>query len=230
MLDEAEEIFGPSIVLYYERQCHAEALGRRDLAATAARQAALKTARTGWEHYALGRSLVRSGKLAEASAEFQAALQLQPDSFWAHFYRGTCAYRLKQYLDAVVAFSVCIGHAPDNAICYYNRALALTALEQPDSAINDYEQALRLDSTLAPGVLNRGLLHYRANRLAAARADLQRALQLGANPATVYYNLALVCPAENDRVQALQNLREALVRDPEHRDARELQDKVSRQP
>jgi tetratricopeptide (TPR) repeat protein len=109
-------------------------------------------------------------------------------------------------------------------------ALALTALEQPDSAINDYEQALRLDSTLAPGVLNRGLLHYRANRLAAARADLQRALQLGANPATVYYNLALVCPAENDRVQALQNLREALVRDPEHRDARELQDKVSRQP
>src|SRR5262249_54658320 len=65
-LAEVESLLGPSIVLYRERQTHAEGLGLHDLARTAAQQVAERTPRTAWEHYALGRSHLRSGDLDSA--------------------------------------------------------------------------------------------------------------------------------------------------------------------
>jgi len=101
-----------------------------------------------WPHYALARALVRAGDLDRAAAEAERAVQLQPHGLWPNFYHGLCAFRRGRHADAVIAFSVCIGAAPDAAGGYYNRALALTALGQSTEANRDYERALRLDPTL----------------------------------------------------------------------------------
>ena len=68
--------------------------------------------------------------------------------------------------------------------------------------------------------LNRGMLHYRARRYPDALADLERARKLGADPAAVSYNLALVDLARGEHAAALDDLRQALVHDPHHPDAR----------
>src|SRR5205823_7207713 len=103
-------------------------------------------------------------------------LELRPQDFWLNFYQGLCAYRLGRHADAASAFRVCIALSPRTPECYYNRALALSALGQSDRALRDYTRALELDDGLTAAALNRGLLHYAAGRFAEAAADLNRAL------------------------------------------------------
>jgi serine/threonine protein kinase/lipoprotein NlpI len=226
VLDEAESMFGPSPVLAYKRQLHAEALGMSDVARAAARQQAALPPRTAWQHYALGQALLAAGKLQEASAHFDQSLQIEPHEFWSNFYRGMCAYRLGHYSDAVVDFTVCVTLKGDVAGCYYNRALAYTQLGRTDRALADYDRALLLDPNLAMAALNRGILHYQLGRYRQSGADIRRALQLGAQPALAYYNLALVRLAEHDRPAALDCLRLSLQHDPANGQARQQLDRL----
>src|SRR5262249_26230024 len=97
LLGEAESLFGSSIVLARECQEYLEALRRPDLAQAAACRVAELAPRTAWEHYSLGRFLLRSGKPAQAMVQFECALELRPQDFWPNFYQGACAYRLERY-------------------------------------------------------------------------------------------------------------------------------------
>jgi serine/threonine protein kinase/Flp pilus assembly protein TadD len=230
LLAEAEALLGPSIVLLRERQAHAEALGMKGLAAEAARQAAGLAPRTPWEHYALGRALLRDDRLALAADEFDRALDDEPQNFWAEFYRGLCAYRLEQYDDAAAAFHACVTLAPRRAECYYNRGLAYAQLGERQRALRDFDRALQLDARLAAAALNRGMLHYQEHRYADAAADLRRALDDGADPALVHYNLALVSLAQKDRDAARSHLVQALSADPQYGPARELLDQLPHPP
>jgi serine/threonine protein kinase/Tfp pilus assembly protein PilF len=221
-LDRAEDLLGPSPVLVRERQLHAQALGLADVAAALDRRAAELQPRTAWEHYAVGRSLLRQGRLEEADRQFLRALDLQPGGLWPNFYRGLCAHRLGRFQEAVMAFSACVALSPDSAGVLFNRAAALGALGATEQALRDYDRALSLDPTLAPAALNRGLLYYRDNRYAEAAGDLERALELGAEPAAVHYNMALVHLRQKDRAGAQASLRRALQADPEQPAARRL--------
>jgi tetratricopeptide (TPR) repeat protein len=226
VLAEAEAMLAPSHALYRERQAHAEALGLNSMADSASRRACELAPQTAWEHYSSGRSLMRSGQLEPAAAEFDRALDLRPQDFWPNFYRGICAYRLQRHGDAVDAFRVCIALAPGSAECFYNRALAFAALGESDRALHDYDRALQLDPRLAAAALNRGILHHQARRFTEALADFRRALDLGADPAVVHYNSALVYLAQHDRIAAKASLRRALEHNREHRDARTLNDRL----
>jgi serine/threonine protein kinase len=153
VLAQAEELFGPSPVLDAERQLH-EGRGARVRGPGGG---------TAWEHYALARALLRPGDVDRAAAEAEAAVRLRPQDLWPNFYHGLCAYRRGRYPDAVAAFSVCVGAAPEPAACFANRGLALAALGRTEQARHDYEQALRLDPTLAAAV-SPGMSRYRAGR------------------------------------------------------------------
>jgi serine/threonine protein kinase/Flp pilus assembly protein TadD len=230
VLEQAETLFGPSSVLYHERRAQAAALGLADAARTAAAQAAALAPRTAWEHYAVGRALLRDGDLPRATEHFEHALALQPQALWPNFAKGKCAYQQGQYEDAIVAFTACVVLAPESAWCYANRGLAYAALGRPHRALHDYDQALRLDPNLAVAARNRGLLHLQERRFALARADLQRAMEHGANPADVRYHLALVHLAEDDRAAALASVRQALQHDPAHKEARALEERLRLEP
>ncbi len=180
VLDEAEALLGPSAVLSRQRQALA---GRADDAGP--------PPRTAWEHYLLGRWLLRTGDLSAAASAFERAVELRPQDFWPWFGKGLCAHYRHRAGEAVTAFTVCIALCTDRAACYYNRALARAATE-PAAALHDYDKALALDPHLAEAALNRGVLHLQQRRYADADADLHLALTLGADPAAVRHNLTLV--------------------------------------
>jgi serine/threonine protein kinase/tetratricopeptide (TPR) repeat protein len=159
LLDEAEELFGPSHVLYCARRSHAGALGLVSLAAAAAHSASELPPRTAWEHDAAGRVLLATGDFAQAEVAFERALVLQPQEFWPNFHQGMCAFRLGRYQDAVNAFRVCIALAPDRAECFYNRALAHAVLGHTLEASRDYDRAISLDPALAMTPLDRNVPH-----------------------------------------------------------------------
>jgi tetratricopeptide (TPR) repeat protein len=215
VLGEAEALLGPSPVIDQERKRHG---GPEPSFPT--------TATTAWEHCALGRAFLRSGDLERAFEELKRAVDLQPQGLWPNFYYGLCAYRLKRYLDAVAAYGICIGAAPEPAGCFYNRALAYEAFDRTDLALQDYTRALQLDPGLADAALNRGMVYYRRKQYSAALADLERARDLGANPAVVSFDLALVHWARGECAAALENLSQTLSHNPHQADARELYDRL----
>src|SRR5262249_906754 len=104
ILNQAEATFGPNPALEEERKFHG-----------APARASRAVPRTAWDHFALGRSLLRAGALKRAADEIDQALRLQPQGLWPNFYHGLCAFRLGRHEDAVMAFSVCIGVAPEAA-------------------------------------------------------------------------------------------------------------------
>jgi tetratricopeptide (TPR) repeat protein len=222
MLGEADGLFGPSPVLARREQELAETLGLQDQAAEAERRAARLPPRTAWEHVALGRSLLHRAAFEQASVEFKKALDLEPGEFWPNFYAGICAYRQAHHAEALAAFHACVTLASQTPECWYNRALARSALGNTAEALGDYDRALRLDPKFAAATLNRGVLHCQNKNLDAARADLLKAKELGADTAVVYYNLALVDLADNQHAAALTQLRQALNYNPQHREALDL--------
>jgi serine/threonine protein kinase/lipoprotein NlpI len=230
VLAQAEALLGPSCLLYQERQTHATALGLTGVARAAERRGNALVPRTAWEHYALGRSLLRAGKLRRAAVQFDRALELQPQALWPNFYRGKCAYQLGRHEDAALAFTACAALAPDSAWCRYNRGLAFAELGRPDRALRDFDKALEFDPTLAEAARSRGLLHYRQKRYASALADLPRALANGLDPAVGYYDLALIHLARQDRRAALSSLDRALRHAPGHKEARALRERLLSQP
>ena len=177
-LDEAETLFGHSPVLDYQRRVYQGDAATDDITAK-------PTRRTAWDHYALGRALLNSGQLVRAAEELRAAVAIHPAGLWPNFYYGLCADRLGHHDEALAAFSVCIGAAPQLAGCFHNRAMSHTALGHADAAVRDETRALELDPTLAAAWLNRALLHHARGNHSAATADLQQALRHGADPATV---------------------------------------------
>jgi tetratricopeptide (TPR) repeat protein len=225
-LEEAEALFGPSCVLYRERQDHAQALGLKDLADAAARQADQLPPRSAWEHVALGLIHFRAGDYQRAGTEMDKAVELDPSGLWPNYYRGSCAYRQEHYADAVTAFSVCVALSPRSAWCYLNRGLAQAALGRLDAALSDYDHALQLDATLAPAAFARAVACYQQNRHQAALEDLQRALELGTAPASVWYQRALVQLAQQDPAAARESLRCALRHEPNHEQAKQLLDRL----
>jgi serine/threonine protein kinase/tetratricopeptide (TPR) repeat protein len=225
-LREADLLFGPSPVVASREQALAEALGLRGQAAEAERRSAQIPPRTAWEHVAIGRLLLHRAAYQQASVEFKKALDLEPEALWPNFYAGVCAYRLEHFEEALAAFHACVTLASRTPECWYNRALAWTALGNITEALRDYDRALRLDPGFAAATLNRGALHCQNKNLDAARTDLQRALTLGADAAAVHYNLARVHLADNEEAAALTHLRRALRHDPRHREALELRERL----
>jgi serine/threonine protein kinase/tetratricopeptide (TPR) repeat protein len=229
VLAEAEQLFGPSCVLYKEREAHAAALGLKEEAVVAAHDAEAFPPQTAWEHCAIGRALFQEHKLAEAAVHFDDAVKLQPNDMWANFHKGRCAYERGQFLDAVLAFQSCVALSPKSGWCYYNRGLSFAASGKLENALGDYNKALELEPKLTPAALSRGLLHLRQQRYAKALPDLQRALADGANTAATQFSLAQVYDALSDRANALSHLEEALRLDPRHKEAQSMRDRLARE-
>ncbi len=156
ILDEAVTLFGPSAILEHERQAY-----RPPTQGVLSPASNIKAASV-WEHCALGRAFLLRGDLQGAQREFKSALQREPAGLWPNFYSGICAYQMRRYDDAVAAFSLCIGAAPGDGGCYYNRALAHAALGHIEQALADYDSALRLDPANAAAAANRRMLQIPA--------------------------------------------------------------------
>ena len=211
VLDEAERLFGPGPVLEYERNRRLPSGPEKgDL-----------TPHTAWDHYALGRELLRDGKPEQAAGELDQAVALQPQGFWPNFYQGACAYRLERFAEAEAAFRVCLALYPSCAPCFYNHGLAEAALNRPDRARADYDRALQLNPALGDAWLNRGVLDIREKREAKALEDLREALARGADPAAVHYNLALAYRGRDGQA-ARAEVQQTLRLRPDHAGAKAL--------
>jgi serine/threonine protein kinase/Tfp pilus assembly protein PilF len=232
LLEEAEGLCESSPVLDQVRQHYKSALdagGTNSIPRVADGSHSISP-QTVWEHYAVGRSLFRTAKIAEAQTEFQRAIDLKPNAFWPNFYQMLCAYRLQHFDEALNSACICVALDPTRAECFYNRGLARQALGHSELALNDFDKTLELEPTLAVAALHRGMLRGELRRFDEATRDLTAALAHGADPAAVHYQLALIHLAQEDRQAALESLRKALQHDAHHGPAAALQARLTSSP
>jgi tetratricopeptide (TPR) repeat protein len=192
LLDQAHHLCPPNPILVWDRSRYA----RENLLPGAALPPILPQARTAWEHYALGRSLLRDGDLVRASLSFEKAVALEPSGLWPNFYLGLCAFDQARYDDAAIAFTVCLPVTDDPSTCLYNRALAFAALGKLPRAREDLDACLRTNDGWAAAWLERGKVDYRLKDYLQAEQDFRKAISGGANPDQIRPWLARLRPGE----------------------------------
>jgi eukaryotic-like serine/threonine-protein kinase len=144
VLGEAEALFGPSAALARHRWASARALGDAAVAHRLEQNALDHPPRTAWDHYALGRFWLLQGAPTAAAPELERAVAIAPVEFLPHFYRGTCAFRQKDYPRAIAEFTFCAGRSP-SAEAFFHRCRAYSAAGQREAALQDCHVALKLD-------------------------------------------------------------------------------------
>lgn len=145
-----------------------------------------------------------------ALQDYQRALQLQPNhenAFRNLTYLARKSNR-QEILTAVVTQAVA---TEASAVTYFQRGLLWLEQGQYQEALNDFDQALVLDSRIPDYYLQRGFVKERLNKLQGALQDYSVALQLNprlekayTNRGNVYFKMEEVKKAIEDYNYALQ--------------------------
>jgi tetratricopeptide (TPR) repeat protein len=117
--------------------------------------------------------------------------------------------------------------APDWAQVHLQTGRVLTKLERWDEALAAYRQALRLDPELDAAWFNAGYILMQRNECEDAMADFAKVVALDSpHAADAHLNLAVCLVRLGDKEKALDELKLALVKNPNHKLARQYMTKL----
>jgi len=141
-------------------------------------------------HSGLGAIFCEQDRMEEGMAQFQKALDLDPNFGEAHYNLGNALACLRRFDEAIVHFRQALNITPDDAKAYKNLAAALQFRDKIDEAIARFERIVESE----PGNVraHRGLGNALGarGRLAEAIAQYQIALKLAPDDVEVQNQLA----------------------------------------
>ena len=147
----------------------------------------------GRAHYNLGVIQQSQGKLDEAAAAYQRALQLKPGFVEALNDLGN-VFKLQGKLEeAGACYQQVLRWKPDYAAAHCNLGVVLHDLGQLDHAVACCQRALQLQPDYATAHYNLATLLKDQGKLDESEACYRRALQLQPDYALAHYNLGIVC-------------------------------------
>lgn len=164
--------------------------------------------------------LSRSGGVAEAIGQCEAALRIRPHYAEAHNDLGSAWARLPDRIpDAIAEFRAALESRPDFAEAHFNLANALTQTPgRQAEAMAQYEAALRIRPAYLEARMNLGTVLLRTpGRLPDAIAEYQAALRLNPHLAEVHNNLAsALAQIPGRQAEAIAEFRAALEANPDY--------------
>ena len=126
-----------------------------------------------------------------AIANYDKAIQLEPNDAHAYNNRGLAKTYLGQHFSVISDYDKAIQLKPNDAMAYYNRGLAKYYLGQYFSAISDFDKAIQLKPDLARTYYNRGVAKARLGQHFAAISDYDKVIQLKPDLASAYIGRGL---------------------------------------
>jgi protein O-mannosyl-transferase len=131
------------------------------------------------------------------------------------------ARRNEVYRSQLALFRDTVAKRPDNAFARYNLGKILDEAGQPEAAIPQYLEAIRLRPGLVDSYYNLGNALTELGRLPAAADEYQAALALEPGMAEAHYNLGNVLVRLGRKEDALGQYREAVRLKPDYIDAQD---------
>ncbi|MFK4065977.1 tetratricopeptide repeat protein [Streptomyces sp. NPDC029674] len=151
------------------------------------------------------RDLRESGAHAEALAEYDRAIALDPGQERAYYGKGVTYWYMDEEATALVALDRAVELAPDDARNYAMRGEVRRVLGRFEEAVQDLDRALELDPSDVEALGSRGTAHYALGRHEPALADLDGALRLVPDYAWALVYRAAVRGHRGEYEQALKD-------------------------
>jgi tetratricopeptide (TPR) repeat protein len=177
-LDQARTVQTPTRGFYELSSRISERLGDRDAAERDQRRLqSPSTAVTAQDHFLAGEHLrlqdvdstaaalgsappLKRPHLESAIDEYRSAVQLDPHHYWAQYQTGRCLLALGREQEAIEAFTGCVAIGSSSPWAYTSRGLAHAMAGHAKLASEDLNQAVKLQPTFAPALLNRGFVKF----------------------------------------------------------------------
>jgi tetratricopeptide (TPR) repeat protein len=104
-----------------------------------------------------GASHLNNGKIEEALADFNRAIEIDPKKAAGYLGRANTLNIMGQYAQSIADYNIVIEINPKIANAYVNRGSAYSHLGEIEKAIVDYEKGLALDPKIdnPPGIISR---------------------------------------------------------------------------
>jgi len=131
----------------------------------------------------------------------------------ASYYMGEGAgfFSAGYYDLAIYSYSCIIQQVDENFLgAFMQRAAAYTARRDYERAIEDYTQAIAIDSSNIAALNNRGIVYAARQEYEEALADFNRVLELDANYIRAYNNRAVIAAVTGDYDTAIADLETAI--------------------
>jgi len=139
-------------------------------------------------HIKWGKAKFLQRNYAGAIADFDRAIELNPDDADAYNYRGGVKFIQGDYHGAIADFDKAIKLDPDNTKAYTFRGGAKGDLGDHDGSIADFDRAIELTPDDAEAYYNRGNAKSELGDHKGAITDFDRAIELTPDYANAYYN------------------------------------------
>ncbi len=160
------------------------------------------------------------GDYRGAIADFNQAIQLNPEFAFAYNDRGTAHYGLGNYRGAIADYDKAIQIDPEYAGAYYNRGIARSEIGDQQGAIADYNKAIQIDPKYAEAYSSRGNARLILGDKQGAIADYDKAIQIDHPELAKTYNNRGAARSEiGDQQGAIADYDKAIQIDPEYADA-----------
>lgn len=166
-----------------------------------------------------GNTFYKQGKIEEAQAAFQKALELDPNYAEANANLGLILKQQGNLQAAIEKTREAIRIQPNIAEAHFNLGVALQAQGQVKEAIASYQEAIRLNTKLAEAHFNLGVALKNEDKTAEAISAYREAIRLNPNFATAHINLGTNLADQGKLDEAISELRKGLSLKPQDAEA-----------
>jgi len=161
-----------------------------------------------------GMIYAEKGDREHSLADFNMALELDPEYASAYDNRGVWYAGQKELGKALADMNRALELAPNNAGYYYHRGMLYHVQNDLAKALADYTKALELDPTNAEIYESRGKVYTLQNELEAVLPDFNKALELDPARVYCYHQRGVVYQHKNDLAKTISDFTKALELDP----------------
>jgi tetratricopeptide (TPR) repeat protein len=170
-------------------------------------------------HGLLAIALARLGRLDEAIADFNQALQLDPNDARIHYNLGTALLKKGRFEEAIASFQRAVQANPAYAGAHNNLGEALRCQGRVEEAIVSLTEAVRLKPNFPEAHNNLGNALFDLGRVEEAKGAYQQALHLRPDYAEAHNNLGIALRVRGSPDEALAEFQHALRLKPDYAEA-----------
>lgn len=160
-------------------------------------------------HLFRGAAYVIKGRLDEAIAEYNKAVEMNPRFALAYRFRGFAYARKGQYDLAISDYNKAIEINPRLASAYARRGSAYLYKGQYDQAISDYNKAIEINPSFAMAYVNRGIAHNQKGQFNQGISDCTRAIELTPKLAMAHINRGVAYYHQGEYDKAWEDVHKA---------------------
>jgi tetratricopeptide (TPR) repeat protein/2-polyprenyl-3-methyl-5-hydroxy-6-metoxy-1,4-benzoquinol methylase len=171
-----------------------------------------------------GNALEERGRIPEAMALYEAAIQTDPQCARAHLNRGNVFLARAQFDEARRAYQLAIACEPNYAAAHFNLGNLNYGAGEFELALRNYQESVRITPDFAAAFVAIGNAFDNLGRTAEAVESYQRALAINSGYAEVHFNLGVIAMTQARHEEAVESLLRAVEIKPDFAQARDTLD------